>query len=353
MKRKLYLHIGSAKTGTKSIQDFMYSNRDTLSKFNIYYPDFTISSKHIPFSLYFEIGNKESLDDFQKNDEQFAKTENEFKIIKASAKDILISSEILFAYADQEKLLRMKEAFPEFEFRIICYLRRQDLFIESSYNQHVKVGNTSSLEEFIKWRNCNWLDRLLVYKEIFGSDNIIIRPFERSQFVNQDLIDDFLNILNINNLEKFIKPDHERNVSFRPEIVKMIKMINTSGLDIDKIEIFRYFKENMVNPYTFRKINYLNNKQRGQIIDQYKESNDEIARLFLGKEQGSLFTEPETDQIEIKPEDDTLLWGEALMVLIELLMNQDNKIKELACQLEMSSKKRTQIFYNIWKWIRQ
>ena len=35
----LYLHIGMPKTGTSSIQDTLFANRENLRKYGIYYPD--------------------------------------------------------------------------------------------------------------------------------------------------------------------------------------------------------------------------------------------------------------------------------------------------------------------------
>jgi len=41
---------------------------------------------------------------------------------------------------------KIKKRFKGFNIKIICYLRRQDSYIESFYNQYIKLGNTLDFE---------------------------------------------------------------------------------------------------------------------------------------------------------------------------------------------------------------
>ncbi len=81
-----------------------------------------------------------------------------------------------------EFLKRLTEGF---DLRLFLVVRRQDTFIESSYNQVVKRGTT---EEFAPWFNAlphanyAW-DRIAdTYADAFGRDKLTVVPYERALY---------------------------------------------------------------------------------------------------------------------------------------------------------------------------
>lgn len=143
------------------------------------------------------------------------------KIKAAPQNKILISEEVLwhlFEQRNSEKIKAVewiKNQFFDYEVKVVCYLRRQDKWVESWYNQIVKtdVNKNSKLsyQEFIDtYRNyglLNYLEALAPWVAIFGKDNLIVRPFDRQAFVNDDIIADFMSILGVNLDETVVRPE--------------------------------------------------------------------------------------------------------------------------------------------------
>ena len=86
-----------------------------------------------------------------------------------------------------------------FDVQVLCYLRRQDLWLESWYNQHirwpwVKELSVSSPGEFLARREeFYWIDyaqMLQRWRDTFGMESMTVKVFERAQ-LNGDLLSDF------------------------------------------------------------------------------------------------------------------------------------------------------------------
>jgi len=142
----IYIHIGSFKTGTTSLQSFFYSNKHTLLKnHQIYYPSAPGKKNHIALPIYACEENIEDLYiqkslDTQKKIDSFRKDFKK-KLIKEispqvkKGNHILLSNEHLSSRirstADVKRFLDLFESL-EVQFKVIIYLRRQDKLIYST-----------------------------------------------------------------------------------------------------------------------------------------------------------------------------------------------------------------------------
>ena len=84
------------------------------------------------------------------------------------------------------------------EIKVVCYVRRQDLWFESIYNERVKTckhGGMSFKEFLAGIQERHFAEQLDLWAEVFDQQNIIVRPYERAQLFNGNVVDDFANIL--------------------------------------------------------------------------------------------------------------------------------------------------------------
>ncbi|MFN3472043.1 MAG: hypothetical protein ACK4ZR_05525, partial [Aquificaceae bacterium] len=196
------MHIGLSKTGTSAIQTFLYRNRDRLlKKFKVLYPQTGIfmgggipAHYSLAFSL-FKPGEAKSLNvaPFEDFMDQLKREMDE-----AKPEEVVISSEAFMHYKDEPVLekfsLTLNELFEEIY--ILVYLRRQDLWQESSYSQvikdysmRVKVIFKKSVEYS---KTLNWLlmyDSFLNrWKTFFPKANITPRIYDKKELPNGDVI---------------------------------------------------------------------------------------------------------------------------------------------------------------------
>ena len=196
----IFIHIGINKTGTSSLQKFCYENRALLAAHGLVYPEAGIHcSAHYGLSKML-IG--------MPPDESVAPPEDFEQIISTAVgrgQDVLVSSEYLFTAADDD-VSQIYRYFSRFDVskNIIVYLRRHDLWIKSLFNQKIKTSyglcHSDIRDYVISLLGANEFD--IQYSRMldrwaghFGTENVIVKPFETSQFHSGELLWDFLSAI--------------------------------------------------------------------------------------------------------------------------------------------------------------
>lgn len=121
-------------------------------------------------------------------------------IEKSKADNIILSSEYFYAQCNSEDDIQLfHDAFREFEVKILVYLRRQDKFYLSNLQQGIKTGYNLSptFEGALKDHQIYYLKRLSMWEKVFGQSKLVVRPFEKQQWENGDLLDDVQKVLGI------------------------------------------------------------------------------------------------------------------------------------------------------------
>lgn len=180
MTRTLYLHIGSHRTATTSIQRFLLRNFDALVAMGCL----------LPFRKprHFEMIN--AIFDGNRTIDRAAAQLNERADSKAPEHEItrlVVSDEDICMRPDISVLGGFRE---HFDVKVIYALRRQDLWLESWYFQNIKWQWNPSLshitfDEFLARREeFHWIhyDRYVRHlEEVFGRENVILNVFEKKQ----------------------------------------------------------------------------------------------------------------------------------------------------------------------------
>jgi len=252
MKPDIILHIGTEKTGSTSIQEFLRASKDSLSELEILFPesightchiDFTACALHDspehPIRNLLGLTVQESFLEFVKNIKRKLSTE----IKNNSPSLIIISDEHINAHLSSvESLLAFKELCEEFgEIKsVIIYLRRQDDFRLSMFSQGVRSGNLSGFLKLgplptfkvIPYR-LNYLQMLNNLACVFGKEVLIPRVYDRNAFLNNDICADFIDASGID-IPYIRETTGEKNKSIDPRIIKHLARISSLLKKINK-----------------------------------------------------------------------------------------------------------------------
>jgi len=236
----LYLHIGTEKTGTTSIQEFLRSNRGRLLARGVQYPKLPGPSNQISLSTaaleevhrsITHIFDLHSLDDLAAFRESIAKTLSEAFTGSTSRIAILSNehcSSRLLNRAEVQTLHDMLRPYFERMF-IVVYLRRQDEFLLSTYSTAVKTGLRWPLglpaKDSKRDRRYDYWKLLSRWAGVFGRDAMICRRFERSALKGGDVVEDFLETVGVENDPAFERPPNQ-NESLDAVSLEFMRLMN-------------------------------------------------------------------------------------------------------------------------------
>ncbi len=301
IKRTCLLHIGAPKTGSTALEKFLAYNRNVLNRLNWHYPDvclrgfghhdlaFLISGGYPDWATRQERPLDELLTELAKE--------------VAEREQIILSSENFFLFSDPKKVANMLRNvdFPPETVKVIVYVRRQDEVHISWYNQAVKAqGYTGLITECIAetrdlW---NYADRLESWAEVFGRENIIVRPYQTEDLVDGDICLDFLRLAGLV-AEDFEWPEDTINTRINRDILEFQRLINRLPMSVQ--EKRRFHKQLIeltaatASMNLFDDTSLLTVDQQHEILSLYTDSNACVARTYLGR--ANLFNENISDEI--------------------------------------------------------
>ncbi|MEM4177976.1 MAG: hypothetical protein QXS29_10480 [Nitrososphaeria archaeon] len=321
-KRKAIIHIGAPKTGTTSIQTFLYENRQYFAEnYDLFYPDHEqlvrpesgYGHHYIAFHVF--------RDFFEKITPSHINLDNTFNIFRDVLKNsqytyLLISCEGLLTLPFSSKFKEFTNIVREFydELHIIIYVRRQDEAILAAYNTNVLMGFSVEVNEFTKDKliSFDFYNLVKSYERVGFICNV--RPYERKWFKNGDLLIDFLDLLSkiigkeIKMPESYRKDKYYLNVTQPYFIVKMIANLNNSAKDNLKIrrtiQTLRKLGKILITKIPElgkQRWNMVPPSKRREILNYFEESNRRLTQEYL--KMDNLWYDldiPETDEEWIK-----------------------------------------------------
>lgn len=201
--KNVFIHIGINKTGSTALQNCFSKNSAALKDFGVLYPvTGRVHGAHYCFSSSLGFRNPNSPREWMDSRADLFKS-MVAEINSSGCDNIILSSEDFILRGDVDGL---KHFFSGFNVKIIVYLRRHDFWWSSAYAQAVKmvqnppwgIGPRSFIRFNQKgvepYHNYRWLvDR---YANSFGSENILVRPYEKTQN-SQGLAFDFLQSIDL------------------------------------------------------------------------------------------------------------------------------------------------------------
>ena len=204
------MHIGTEKTGTTSIQEFLYQNQKQLIDSGHYFIQSAGAKKNRALPAYCMRDDK--YDDFFRNQEittshqknEFKRDflnrfQNEIESVPSQIHTVIISSEHFHSRINtQDEVDNVYQLLSSYfsDLKIICYLRDQVSTCMSFYSTAIKSGNRPSFGKFVL--NCNakniyynYSEMLSNWERVFGLESLNVSVFSPEEFLNGDLLDDF------------------------------------------------------------------------------------------------------------------------------------------------------------------
>ena len=313
--KKVWLHIGTHKTGTTTLQKFFFKNREVLLQRGLYYPTegsyfFQEGKNHSLLAHALRSERPEFLPDNLTFTLEGCVNDIQADIRKSDAPEIVISSEHFSFNSSKEEVERLKNVFDPIasEVHVILYLRRQDHRIESGYSQMIKRGyRVAPFESFIQWmlnapdQSLDYEKKVKLFADVFGAKNVTVRIFEKSQIHPQGLICDFMNILGISQLTEF-KQVQDANISPSTEVLEILRYVNSFYPNVHSRKLFAQLFENLtLDGLDQTRYSLYSEALREKTLGNYRDSNERLARNFLNRPDGRLFHDSENPNTPIYP----------------------------------------------------
>jgi hypothetical protein len=279
----LYIHIGTHKTGTTTIQHALNSSKRVLKKEKIVliprFPksyilrnmDFYDPNLAIECTKYLEKQCKRYIN---KN----------YKLIMSYEG---FSGDQYSGYSNTSIIAKhIKAITTKFNTKIIVYIRRQDQFIQSLYTQYIHSGGylnfSQFIEKHIKDKYFDWYEFINIWVEYYGKENVIVRPYAHQYFYKGDIIKDFGKILGSEYLKQSsIKMNS--NMGYSRDAVELARLVNPL-INKDENKYLRYILQSVSAKEPFKKYSYWTIKENKNWMSLYRQSNIKVnTDYFEGK----------------------------------------------------------------------
>ena len=247
------LHIGTVKTGTTTIQEFIHQNRSGLALQNLITVEGFGKKNNHDFVSFFEkaIGSwarRRRIRTQEQKEEYFSSFESRFlreitlreKRIARERGAVLITSEHFSAdLRTREELESIKDFLGKYfhSIKVIGYFRPQVEMAVSLYSEKLKGQGIVPLERHLA--NCNpdnWLFNFhkiaKLWSSVFGKQNLHLRIFARTKMIKGDIRHDFLDALsavgcpiNLDSLSFDQKPANESLFRLQGSVFRAINEV--------------------------------------------------------------------------------------------------------------------------------
>ncbi|WP_339109287.1 hypothetical protein [Thioclava sp. GXIMD4216] len=328
---KCILHIGTEKTGTTLLQDWLYSNQEVLRKERIYLSEMLGKSNNRKLPACFST----QFDDFAKQHgystyeqkavffegflDAFA---DEIKNAKLNSDLFIITSEHFHSRTTlREEIQELKDflSLHFSEIKVVCYFRNQFDTLVSLYSTALKGEDTLTLDEYLNVRAtpelyyANYLQVADNWSEVFGRDACEFRIYDRARFLDGDLRKDFISLVADNSL-----------------IASMDFSVSSANESLSYLQAVAFRRINEMYPFwtdTPVKINKDNTRKKAEILaldslkqgklgshrraeveQSFRSSNEEFFEKYFGS--GNQFLSVDIDE---KPADGSAVDCEKLI----------------------------------------
>lgn len=313
MNSELVFHIGMPKTGSTALQKFLWQNANILKHYRWSYPNL---KRELPDIREYRLEKERNGDLFYNyaqgpdaSEKVYIENWNRLweQVLKhLETENVIISSEGLYEYTEgfwfaaKEKYNRIK---------VVVYLRRQDRFIESCWNEKVKDISCvdKTFDEYVKDENerlweLHYMKKLNQISSVIGEENLVVRVYEKSQFggMKHTLESDFLAAVGVDpDWEEFI-PCSIENLRLEGNYIEIKRLCNAAIANIGTAETRRsmyalFGKLSETYSGKRQEEGYFTPTGRRDFMEQYLDENVEIARRYLHKDSGTLFDDDRVD----------------------------------------------------------
>lgn len=232
--KRLYLHIGFNKTGSTSLQQCLYQNRAVLETSGYLYPgtsqdSYMQNQQHTPLAASLPNRTITWLRPRKQATLDQALPDLLAAIAASPASSVILSSEAFGGLDMTPEGVRLvaEKLGQHFDLCIIAYIRRQDSYLLSAYQEEIKNGGSHSFafDRYPANRQLYFNRRLAPWRDVFGAERVIVRPFDPKFWPDSRLEYDFLDAIGAPRagIEPLEKPANE---SLDIETVEFLRQLN-------------------------------------------------------------------------------------------------------------------------------
>ncbi len=302
--KTLYLHIGTPKTATSTIQMFLAKNRSVLKRKGYIYP----KSRHRYLNVskirngYFFVRKVEKTDGIRdhKLEEQYLMEGYQMISNLMNIYDqVILSDESIwhassYTYKTLFEDLKKQADQNGYRFVIIVYLRRQDTFILSRWNQAVKqkTGHDYALscDEYIKKRLkkdgkiLNYAQKLDAIAGVVGKENMLVRRFEPADWIDGSIVHDFMHAIGLKVTDEFRELEKDVNLRLGKNETELKRILNMNqNLSGEEVRFFgEYLKNQSMQSPEKNLTGMLSYEETKAFLDRFEEGNRYVAESYIG-----------------------------------------------------------------------
>lgn len=321
----LYIHIGTHKTGTSMIQENLIFNVNYHLKNQIL--NFLGITEDINTLMtqteYNENLTNRIIEKFNSQIDSFSQLEYKKYILSFEG----LSGDSNNGYKNSKTVAKtLKEVTKKLhninDVKIIVYLRKQNDYIESLYNQMIKQGNSYTFKEFLSKydkESFNWELLLNSFEEEFGFENIILKRYDKEYLpYSYSIIDDFYKILEIDDFE-YIK-EETINPGLSRDAVEILRLVNKELETTEEKKKLRYMLQSSAPKQKGEKFTFFDtDEERVEYLNKYQISNNNIAKKYFNED--ILFPKDKKSYDSYKELDSKKI----MMILFKIFIKQSNE----------------------------
>lgn len=245
-----YLHIGTEKTGTTLIQEFLLLNAEKLESRGLGYlksagyPDnkwIVVSAYDLQHRDRWTANKKVNTDEEMASLQRSLAAEMQAELNSKEVSALIISSEHIQArlttYSEVMRLKTILESLGVNSFSVLLYIREPAQAAASLYSTSIKTGSKKDCPHLPQAPNynriCNHKATIELFSSVFGEESLKIRLFEPSFLLNRSVLDDFLALLGLANSEDFLQPKNA-NKGLSKLGLELLRRINERIPNLDE-----------------------------------------------------------------------------------------------------------------------
>jgi len=314
MLRNIYVHLGTHKTGTTALQQYLNHNRQVLKSAGWLYPETGISKGlkgHHDIAWW--LSGKREFDPRSLGEE----------IVASGCRNVVLSSE---EFGVSKNLAQLKTLFEDASVHAVVYFRRQDDYVLSAYNQNVKQARYwKDFSVFVQMMDRQ--GRLDYYQlcenwaSIFGRENLHVALYKPGL----SIVDHFSSMLGIDVAGCSEESDVISNRSLPADAIGLMKVVSRlRHEDVPEAfckELQKYvLRETLRTPKgdgtDSRRSTIWEPVARRALLDKYAERNRLLSRNYL---QGEQFPDLTLDEMSADRVDENYISPEILKKVLKRL----------------------------------
>lgn len=308
--KTLYVHIGTPKTGTSAIQSFCRKNRNVLDSKGYCYPIMPYvypgigrgrNGAFLQCTIY-----RDGVRRFDEEEHRFSEGMDIIRGYFETYDNVILSDEGLWAsgYERKKSLWQdLKNYSDKYQFsvKIVVYLRRQDLFMDSRWRQRIKGSSIKRSKVDISWEEyiddlpeevqLDYYTALERISSVFGRENVIVRRFNRNYFPEGIVQADFLSIIGLELTDDYVIEESSVNESLFGNTCEMKRIVNSLAELTDKE--YAFLRQVLLDINEYSGSNYpcsmFSAREAKEFMEQFRLGNQKVAEKYLNETGTDLF----------------------------------------------------------------